>query len=79
MVIALAHEMRDMGINYQQHLHVTVVDIDPECVAMAPLQFSLLHSPAIVVHGNTLSLEEFGRWHTPAHVPGGWQWRIHPS
>jgi type I restriction-modification system DNA methylase subunit len=79
MVIALAHEMRDMGINYQQHLHVTAVDVDPKCAAMAYLQFSLLHIPAIVVHGNTLSLEEFGRWHTPAHILGGWQWRIRPS
>ncbi len=68
MVIALAHEMKDAGINYQQHLHVTAIDVDPKCVHMAYLQFALLHIPAIIIHGNTLSLEEFGRWHTPAHI-----------
>src|SRR5262249_46296940 len=56
MVIALAHEMREMGINYQQHLHVTAVDVDPKCVHMAYVQFALLHIPAVIIHGNTLSL-----------------------
>lgn len=40
MVIALAHEMRELGINYQQHLHVTAVDVDPKCVHMAYVQFA---------------------------------------
>jgi hypothetical protein len=76
MVIALAHEMHDLGINYQQHLHVTAVDVDPKCVHMAYVQFALLHIPAIIVHGNTLSLEEFGRWYTPAHIMDGWTWKL---
>ncbi|UEM07992.1 N-6 DNA methylase (plasmid) [Skermanella rosea] len=79
MVIALAHAMRDEGINYQQRLHVTATDLDSRCVHMAYVQLSLLHVPAIIQHGNTLSLEEFGRWHTPAHILGGWQWKIRPS
>lgn len=76
MVIALAHEMRDAGINYQRHLHVTAVDVDAKCVHMAYLQFALLHIPAIIVHGNSLSLEEFGRWYTPAHIMDGWNWKL---
>jgi N-6 DNA Methylase len=76
MVIALAQGMKDLGINYQQHLHVTAVDVDPKCVHMAYLQFALLHIPAVVVHGNTLSLEEFGRWYTPAHIMDGWNWKL---
>lgn len=76
MIIALAHEMKDAGVNYQQHLHVTAVDVDLKCVHMTYLQFSLLHIPAVIVHGNSLSLEEFGRWHTPAHIIGGWNWRL---
>jgi type I restriction-modification system DNA methylase subunit len=35
MIIALAHEMQDAGINYQQHLHVTAVDVDTKCVHMS--------------------------------------------
>jgi hypothetical protein len=76
MIIALAHEMREAGINYQQHLHVTAVDVDPKCVHMSYLQFSLLHIPAVVVHGNSMSLEEFDRWYTPAHILDGWNWKL---
>ncbi|WP_231848647.1 N-6 DNA methylase [Sphingobium sp. SYK-6] len=35
MVIALAEAMRDLGINYQRHLHVTAIDIDPRAIHMA--------------------------------------------
>lgn len=76
MVIALARAMREAGINYQEHLHVTAIDVDPKCAHMAYVQFTLLHIPAIVIHGNALSLEEYGRWYTPAHFMGGWDWKL---
>jgi hypothetical protein len=43
------------------------------------VQLSLLPIPAIIQHGTMLSLEEFGRWHTSAHILGGWQWRLRAS
>jgi hypothetical protein len=43
---------------------------------MAYVQFSLLHVPAVIIHGNTLSFEEFGRSYTPAHIMGGWAWKL---
>uniref|UniRef100_A0A8R1E7G4 ParB domain-containing protein n=1 Tax=Caenorhabditis japonica TaxID=281687 RepID=A0A8R1E7G4_CAEJA len=49
MVIALAQEMQDAGINYQRHLHVTAIDVDPRAVHMAYVQFSLMHIPAVVI------------------------------
>jgi hypothetical protein len=76
MVIALAREMLSQGVNYQQHLHVTAVDVDIRAVHMAYLQLSLLHVPAVIVHGNTLSFEEWSHWYTPAHILGGWEWRL---
>lgn len=76
MVIALAESMQDAGLNYQERLHVTCVDIDAVCVHMAYLQLSLLHIPAMVVHGNSLSMEVWGQWYTPAHVMGGWKWKL---
>lgn len=76
MVIALAHEMREAGINYQQHLHVTAIDIDPKCVHMAYVQFSLLHIPAVIIHGDTLAMKEYSHWYTPAHIVDLWQWRL---
>jgi hypothetical protein len=76
MIIALAQEMREAGINYQQHLHVTAIDIDPKCVHMAYVQFSLLHIPAVVVHGDTLAMEEYSHWYTFAHIVNGWDWKL---
>lgn len=76
MVIALALELKERDVNYQQQLHVTAVDVDAKCVHMTYLQLALLHIPAIVVHGNSLSLEEYGRWYTPAHIMNGWNYRL---
>lgn len=76
MVIAMADALRTAGLNYQQSMHATCVDIDLRCVHMTYLQLSLLHVPAVVVHGNSLSLEVWSRWHTPAHVLGGWRHRL---
>lgn len=72
MVIALAEEMRNAGINYQEHLHVRAVDVDLKCVHMAYVQFSLLHIPAIITHGDSLALKEYSHWYTPAHILGEW-------
>ena len=72
MVIAMAEAMGKAGINYQQHLHVVAQDVDTRAVHMCFLQLSLLHIPAIVVLGNTLSLEVREQWFTPAHIMGLW-------
>lgn len=76
MIIALADSMRESGVNYQQTLHVTAVDLDIRCVHMAYIQFTLMHIPAVVVHGNSLALEEFSRWHTLAHNLGFWDGKL---
>lgn len=76
MVIALAETIRELGINHQRHLHVTAVDVDAKAAHMAYIQFSLLHIPAVVVVGNSLSLEEREHWYTPAHVLGGWTGKL---
>jgi hypothetical protein len=76
MVIAVADSLNDAGHNYQQVMHATCIDIDPCCVHMAYVQLSLLHIPAVVVHGNALTLDVWGMWYTPAHVIGGWKWKL---
>jgi hypothetical protein len=76
MIIALADVMRGADINYQRHLHVTAVDIDRRAVHMCYTQLSLLHIPAVVILGNSLSLEMQEYWHTPAHILGGWNARV---
>lgn len=76
MIIALADEMKRAGINYQRHMHVVAQDLDEKAVHMAYVQLSLLNVPAIIIHGNTLSLEERAHWYTPVHILGGWNWKL---
>jgi hypothetical protein len=76
MVIAVADALREMGLNYQQCMHATTVDVDQTAAHMCYVQLSLLHVPATVVVGNSLTLEERAHWYTPAHVLGGWGHRL---
>nr|WP_181377295.1 N-6 DNA methylase [Ochrobactrum sp. LM19]AJW29949.1 methyltransferase [Ochrobactrum sp. LM19] len=76
MVIALAEAIKEMGINYQQCLHVTAVDIDPRAVHMSYIQFTLMHIPAVVLQGNSLAMTVQDEWHTLAHVMGNWRSRL---
>ncbi|MCW3640622.1 N-6 DNA methylase [Burkholderia cenocepacia] len=76
MVIAAAHALQDAKINYQQHMHAVAVDIDIVAVQMAYVQLSLLHIPAVVYHGNSLTVETWSTWRTPAHVLGFWDVKL---
>jgi type I restriction-modification system DNA methylase subunit len=76
MVIALAQALREEGINYQQRLHVTAIDIDTVAVHMAYVQCTLLHIPALIYHGDTLRGETDSLWRTLAHVMGFWDAKL---
>lgn len=76
MVLASAEAIRVAGLNYQQVMHVTAVDVDSTACHMAYIVCTLAHIPAIIVEGNSLTLEERGHWLTPAHVLGGWDARL---
>lgn len=76
MVIAMAEAMRNAGIEPQRHMHVVAQDVDPRSVHMTYLQLSLLHIPAVVQCGNTLTMEVSSVWRTPAHIFGGWDWKL---
>lgn len=76
MVVATAEAFHEAGVNYQQTMHATCIDIDPCCVHMTYIQLALLHIPARVVHGNALTMEVWGHWFTPAHVLGGWNQKL---
>src|SRR5206468_2986523 len=75
-LIAFCEAVREAGLNPQTQVHVTAQDVDIRCVHMAYVQLSLLNIPAVVVCGNSLTLEERSRWYTPAHILGGWNWRL---
>jgi type I restriction-modification system DNA methylase subunit len=76
MILAFADAMREHGANYQKALHVSAQDIDITSVHMTYIQLSLAHIPALVVHGDTLTLEQRDVWATPAHILGGWEARL---
>jgi type I restriction-modification system DNA methylase subunit len=76
MVIALAQALREEGINYQQCLHVTAIDLDLLAVHMAYVHCTLLHIPAIIVHGDTLRMKTYSIWRTFAHVMGFWDAKL---
>lgn len=76
MILALAEAMRAAGFNYQKQMHVTAQDIESTAVHMTYIALSLLHIPAVVVHGNTLTQEVTDRWFTPAHIFDGWSARL---
>jgi len=75
MVIGYAAAMHKNKLNYQQNLCVTACDIDLKCVHMAYLQLSLYGIPAVIIHGNSLTLEEWSKWYTPAYMLGMWPLR----
>ncbi len=76
MIIATAHALHEAGFNYQRTMHATAIDIDARCVHMCFVQLSMLHIPAVVIHGNALSGEKWGQWVTLAHTLGRWQKRL---
>lgn len=73
---ALARRLESEDFNYQTQLFVSARDIDLKCVCMTYIQLSLYNIPAIVTHGDTLSLKEWDRWYTPAYILNGWESRL---
>lgn len=82
MLIAATKVFDEEGLNYQQQMHATAIDLDITAVHMAYVQLSLLHVPAIVIHGNGLTVDVArdargpNAWRTPAHVLGFWDSRL---
>lgn len=72
MVLGAAKAMANRKLNYQTQMLVTGTDIDMKCVQMAYLQLSLLGIPAVIIHGNSLTDEEWSRWYTPAYILDRW-------
>lgn len=75
LVLGAAEVMLSKGMNYCEHLVVRATDLDLRCVHMAYTQLSLYGIPAVVIHGNTLTLQEYSRWYTPMYILGKWVWR----
>lgn len=70
MVIGAVWAMKRKSFDFLHRSFFVAQDIDIRCVWMAYIQLSLYRIPAVVIHGNTLTMEEWDRWYTPmAAVP----------
>ena len=73
MLMAFIQAMMRAGFNPQRQLLVVAEDIDRRCVCMTYLQLSLYGIPGKVIHGNTLTLEEYEKpWVTPIYAVDLW-------
>lgn len=70
-----AQRIADCGYNPTAHLAIQAADLDMRCVHMTYIHLSLYGIPAVIVHGNTITLDEYDRWYTPAYLWGKWIWR----
>lgn len=75
MILGMAKAMLERDMNYSKQLFVLATDVDIKCVYMCYLQLSLYGIPAVVVHGNSLTAEEYSRWLTPVYILDGWAWK----
>ncbi len=68
MVLGMANALENRGYDYQKQMLVQATDIDLKCVHMAYIQLALYGIPAVITHGNTLTMEEWSRWYTPMYA-----------
>lgn len=64
MLLATATEFERRGVD-RLRLRCELWDIDERCAWASYVQLTLCAIPAVVVHGNTLSMERWGTWPTP--------------
>ena len=75
LVLGFANSMYRKKLNYCKQIAAYCCDIDIKCVYMAYIQLSLYGIPAVVVHGNSLTVEEWSKWYTPIYLLDGWPLR----
>ena len=69
MVIAAADVLYNTHhFNYSRNMLVECSDIDSRCVHMSYLQLGLAGIPAVIYRRNTLTMETWDRWETPAYI-----------
>lgn len=77
MLIAGAMVMKERGLNYQHDAFFVGQDIDARCCRMAFIQLSLLAIPALIICGNSLSMEIHWKRETIGYHLSGIDCRLH--
>lgn len=68
MVLGFVNAMIQANMYNPHRVIVKAVDSDPKCVHMCYIQLSLYGVAAVVVHGNTITQEEWACWYTPVYA-----------
>lgn len=76
MIIEFANHMKERGFDPSLELFVVATDLDINAVHMTYLQLSILNIPAQIVHGNTLTMEHWTTYATPALYTDEWVKRL---
>jgi len=72
MILACCQHLWRQGVNYQERCGFRLTDLDHEAYMAAYIQCSLAGIPALVVHGNTLTLEVRDQAVTPMMLLRPW-------
>lgn len=67
-IIAVAEQLRAVGLEPQRTLRVSMEDVYAQAMHMSYIHLSLLHVPAAVHHRDTLTGESFSSWPTFAFL-----------
>jgi len=76
MLIAGCEAMKKHDINYQQDVFFVGQDIDARCARMAFIQLSLLNAPALIICGNTLTMQTYWQRETFGYHLSGMDFRL---
>ncbi|ECO0901706.1 N-6 DNA methylase [Salmonella enterica subsp. enterica serovar Newport] len=77
MIVATAEAMLEAGYNPQKRMLAFCTDIDPLAAMLCYIQLTLMHIPAVVSIGNSLTMEMTREMATPAYRLGLWDLKLH--
>ncbi|EDQ6637146.1 N-6 DNA methylase [Salmonella enterica] len=77
MIVATAEAMLEAGYNPQKQMLAFCTDIDPLAAMLCYIQLTLMHIPAVVSIGNSLTMEITREMATPAYRLGLWDLKLH--
>lgn len=74
-LLAVAAHARTQGVNPQTQMRFHGRDISLSAVHIAYVNCAIRGLPAVIEHGDTLRMEIWSRWETPAYIMGLWRYR----
>lgn len=72
-VMAAAEVLREGGRDPAARMVATLIDIDSLCCWMSHINMTLCGIPAVIVHGDALTCQEWGRYHSTTWWLGSWR------